>query len=321
MTTTDFDAIDYFRARDLYQDPYAYYEYVRSHGPVWREPRRGDRHGHRLRGSSVGVQRHRAVLQLQHGERPVRAVPGAVHRRRRQRPHRPVPRHAAVQRPAPVVRPAQAHGPPRVVAAVDHAEAAEGERGVHVAARRPPARHVRAQREVRVHRRLRQAVHAARHRRPARRPRGGPRGVPRRAPGRRGPEPRQRDRAPAARLPLRPLHRVHRGPPAQPAQRRDDRARHGDVPRRHAPRRARHHAHRRQPLLRRRRDHGPDARHRAAVHRRGRRAAGAAARLPRDDPRVPRGVRSSRVTDPEQLPDGARRTRRSEASTSPPAPR
>jgi cytochrome P450 len=41
MTITDYDEVDFFRSRDLYQDPYAYYEYVRSHGPVWREPRRG----------------------------------------------------------------------------------------------------------------------------------------------------------------------------------------------------------------------------------------------------------------------------------------
>ncbi|MBV8952210.1 MAG: cytochrome P450 [Actinobacteria bacterium] len=33
--------MDFFRARPLYQDPYPYYEYLRSHGPVWREPHRG----------------------------------------------------------------------------------------------------------------------------------------------------------------------------------------------------------------------------------------------------------------------------------------
>jgi len=38
---TDFDAVDFFRARDLYQDPYPYYEYLRAHGPVWREPHHG----------------------------------------------------------------------------------------------------------------------------------------------------------------------------------------------------------------------------------------------------------------------------------------
>jgi cytochrome P450 family 150 subfamily A5 len=41
VTSTDFDAIDFFRAKALYQDPYPYYEYLREHGPVWREPHRG----------------------------------------------------------------------------------------------------------------------------------------------------------------------------------------------------------------------------------------------------------------------------------------
>jgi cytochrome P450 len=35
---SDFDAVDFFRTRTLYQDPYPYYEYLRAHGPVWREP-------------------------------------------------------------------------------------------------------------------------------------------------------------------------------------------------------------------------------------------------------------------------------------------
>jgi cytochrome P450 len=38
MTDLDVDAIDFFRARDLYQDPYPFYEAVRARGPVWREP-------------------------------------------------------------------------------------------------------------------------------------------------------------------------------------------------------------------------------------------------------------------------------------------
>ncbi len=41
MSDIDFDTIDFFRARPLYQDPYPYYEYVRGHGPVWREPHHG----------------------------------------------------------------------------------------------------------------------------------------------------------------------------------------------------------------------------------------------------------------------------------------
>ncbi len=36
-----FDAIDYFRTPAIYQDPYPYYEYVRAHGAVWREPHWG----------------------------------------------------------------------------------------------------------------------------------------------------------------------------------------------------------------------------------------------------------------------------------------
>ncbi len=38
MKTSDFDSTDYFRTPSIYQDPYPYYEYLRAHGPVWREP-------------------------------------------------------------------------------------------------------------------------------------------------------------------------------------------------------------------------------------------------------------------------------------------
>jgi cytochrome P450 len=41
VSHSDFDEVDFFRATALYQDPYPYYEYARSHGPVWREPHRG----------------------------------------------------------------------------------------------------------------------------------------------------------------------------------------------------------------------------------------------------------------------------------------
>ena len=39
--SVDFDAVDFFRARPLYQDPYPYYEYLREHGPAWRELHHG----------------------------------------------------------------------------------------------------------------------------------------------------------------------------------------------------------------------------------------------------------------------------------------
>ena len=38
---TEYDDVDFFRARPLYQDPYPYYDYLREHGPVWREPHHG----------------------------------------------------------------------------------------------------------------------------------------------------------------------------------------------------------------------------------------------------------------------------------------
>jgi cytochrome P450 len=41
MSRSDFDSVDFFRAGPLYQNPYPYYEYLRCHGPVWREPHRG----------------------------------------------------------------------------------------------------------------------------------------------------------------------------------------------------------------------------------------------------------------------------------------
>jgi cytochrome P450 len=41
VTSTEFDDIDFFRARDVWENPYPYFEYVRAHGPLWREPRHG----------------------------------------------------------------------------------------------------------------------------------------------------------------------------------------------------------------------------------------------------------------------------------------
>jgi len=41
VSENEFDSVDFFRARRLYQDPYPYYEYLREHGPAWREPHHG----------------------------------------------------------------------------------------------------------------------------------------------------------------------------------------------------------------------------------------------------------------------------------------
>jgi cytochrome P450 len=37
----DFAAVDFFRDDAVAQDPYPYYEFLRAHGPVWREPHHG----------------------------------------------------------------------------------------------------------------------------------------------------------------------------------------------------------------------------------------------------------------------------------------
>jgi len=37
-TVTDYESMDFFRDDDLIVDPYPYFEAIRAHGPVWREP-------------------------------------------------------------------------------------------------------------------------------------------------------------------------------------------------------------------------------------------------------------------------------------------
>jgi len=40
MSRSDFADVDFFRDKDVAQDPYPYYRWVREQSPVWREPRR-----------------------------------------------------------------------------------------------------------------------------------------------------------------------------------------------------------------------------------------------------------------------------------------
>ena len=74
--------------------------------------------------------------------------------------------------------------------------------------------------------------------------------------------------AQAARVPLRAVLRVHRGPPARAPQRRAERSGHGDVPGRLDPRRQGCRTARGQPLCRRTGDDGPAALLRAPDARR-----------------------------------------------------
>ena len=41
MASVDYATTDFFRDKDLFQDPSAYYEWIRAQGPVWRGPKRG----------------------------------------------------------------------------------------------------------------------------------------------------------------------------------------------------------------------------------------------------------------------------------------
>ena len=257
MGKTDFETTDLFRDQELPADPYPFYEWVREQGPVWYYPLWDV---WLVTGYEEVDRRCTTTRQTWSNcntvSGPVLPDVGPARGRRHHRHHRGAPRRAAVQRPAALVRPAQAHRAPRPAHAAHHAEAAQGERGVHVAARRPDDRRVHRPRRVRAHPGLRDPVHAAGDRRPARRARRGPRGVPR-------------------------ANLVHKVRPAsgwstsrsgsstssspryiedrrrEPARRRHDRDGARDVPRRHAARGRRRHADRGQPVLRRRRDHGP----------------------------------------------------------------
>ena len=189
----DYDAIDFFRGDELVDDPYPYFDWLRDQCPVRREPAARRVHGHRVRRGVRRLHGHRHLLVVQLGDGAVPGFPGPARGAgRRERADRGAPRRAAVQRPDHHDGPARAPRPPAPAHAPAHAEAAEGERGVRVAARRPPDRRVHRAGRVRVHRRLRQPVHAVRHRRPPRCPRGGAPGVPRR------PGPPARRAAPSA---------------------------------------------------------------------------------------------------------------------------
>ena len=157
----DYDSVDFFSDESLLEDPYPYFEHLRSKCPVLphREPRGGRRLG--LRGGVRGLPRQPHVLLVQLGHRTLRHLPGAARGRRRRRDHRPPPRPAADERAHGDHGPAGAHPRASPRHAPAHAQASEGERGVHVAARRPPDRRVRRRRPLRVHRRVLAAVRHA----------------------------------------------------------------------------------------------------------------------------------------------------------------
>ena len=86
--TADFDQVDFFTDASLLEDPYPYFEHLRSQCPVTptAAPRRGGDLG--LGRGQRRLPRPRHVLLVQLRDRAVRPVPGAARGRRRERDHR-----------------------------------------------------------------------------------------------------------------------------------------------------------------------------------------------------------------------------------------
>ena len=126
----DFDSIDFFRTKDLYEDPYPYFDDLRAQCPVTKEPY----------SDVYMVTGYDEAIAAYHDQETFSNCISAIGPFAKF----PVPlegdditeiietyRDSSLRRPAPGVRSAQAHGPARSADAPDHAQAAEGERGVH----------------------------------------------------------------------------------------------------------------------------------------------------------------------------------------------
>ncbi len=201
--TTEFDSVDYFTDPSLVPDPHPYFDHLRTKGPACCPINNGVL-------AVTGWEAANAVYKDTENYSSCVAVAGPftpipftpegddISRAARRAPHRDpdVRAHGHDGSAAPHRRAFPAHP------AAD-AEAAEGERGLHVAAGRPPHRRVHRRRQVRVPDRLRQAVLAAGRRRPARRARGGPRAVPRGVRGAAAGHEHRRPRPRADRRPTR----------------------------------------------------------------------------------------------------------------------
>ena len=98
-----------------------------------------------------GLPRHRQFSSCNSVVGPFAHLPGAARGRRRQRHRRRAPRPAPDARAHGHDGPARPHPGAGAADAADHAEAAQGQRGLHVAPRRPAARRVRRRRALRVH--------------------------------------------------------------------------------------------------------------------------------------------------------------------------
>ena len=176
--------------------------------------------GHRMGGGERRLQRCRVLFVLRCRRRPVHPDPVRARGRRHLRTARRAPHRDSDVRTHGHDGSAEAHRCPVTAFSVAHTETTEGERGLHVAARRPSHRRVHRRWQMRVSRCLRETVLPDRRRRSARRPGGGPRRVPRSVRGdptghqHRSARPRA-DRNQPAGVGRREVRPLHRGPPEE----------------------------------------------------------------------------------------------------------
>jgi hypothetical protein len=171
---SEMESQDFFRDDELVNDPYKYLAALRSKCPVRREP-------HHDVVMVTGYDEAQAVLGDSTTFSSCMSVTGPF-------PGFPVPlesddvselieahRDAIPMSDQIITLDPPTHTDHRPADGTDHAEAPQGERGVHVGAGRPRPGLLPGRRPRRVHRRVRRTVQPARHRRSARRARRGPR--------------------------------------------------------------------------------------------------------------------------------------------------
>ena len=155
---TDYDSIDFFTDPSLVPDPHPYFDYLRSQNPVLRLPHHGVV---AVTGYDEATEIYKDpetfsnIVALGGPFPPLPFTPEGDDISALIDEHRsyfPMNEHMVTMDPPDHTKARS------VLSQAADPEPAEAERGVHVAPGRPPARRVPAQRRVRVHRRILQAV-------------------------------------------------------------------------------------------------------------------------------------------------------------------
>ena len=233
---TDFGAIDFFTNPAFVPDPQPVLRIPAQPG-AGREgvaSRRGG--GDRVRRHARGVQGRRTLVQLRGGRRSVSAPAVHTRGRRHQRADRGAPHPDAAARAHGGDGPAQPHASAFHPDPAAHAEPAEGQPGLPVGARRPPARRVRRRGECEFLTAYSKPFSLLAIADLLGVPREDHQGVPRRV-GESAPDGQHRGRRRGdqpAGVPRREVQRLHRGAPRRATRRRAERTRLGHLPGRFA---------------------------------------------------------------------------------------